>query len=253
MAVSHLLDAGCDPARVQGVPPRGLRTIEQMIHRGFHAPLTSSAGRLFDAVAAIAGVRSQVSYEGQAAVELEWLATEVGDDGRYPFELESASQGPPRRDSGEPKTSHTIDTRPLIRGVARDVERNVSARVIARRFHSTIVDILETVCEQIRSQLRIETAVLSGGVFLNALLTREVCRRLRSHGFRVYRHRLVPPNDGGLSLGQLAIAARSVGRCSPAGPIPGQPRSQNARTTGHTIYDKLTETTHVPRDTRQSD
>jgi hydrogenase maturation protein HypF len=85
----------------------------------------------------------------------------------------------------------------------------VSAALIARRFHSSLVELIAAVCGRLRVATGLETVILSGGVFLNALLTSEVCSRLRQDGFRVYRHHLVPPGDGGLSLGQLAVAAAS--------------------------------------------
>ena len=102
-----------------------------------------------------------------------------------------------------------VDARPLIRAVAVDVQKGVAAAVIARRFHSTLVDLIAAVCGRIRAEIRLNAVVLSGGVFLNALLTREATSRLREDDFRVYRHRQVPPSDGGLSLGQLAVAAAS--------------------------------------------
>jgi hydrogenase maturation protein HypF len=161
-----------------------------------NSPLTSSAGRLFDAVASIAGVRDRVSYEGQAAVELEALAMEEVADASYPFVV---CDGNPR----------IVDTRPLIRAVVTDVTNCVTTGRIARRFHSTLVEIAAAICGAIRDETRLGTVVLSGGVFLNALMTSEVSARLTREGFRVYRHRLVPPNDGGLSLGQLAVAAHA--------------------------------------------
>jgi hydrogenase maturation protein HypF len=203
MALSHLVDAGegLDLLRPR-VQPLALQTVERMLHRRLHTPMTSSMGRLFDAVAALAGVRDTVSYEGQAAMELEWLATTVPPEGAYPLALEAAEEG------GAPKW--IIDTRPLIRAVAQHAAQAVPARTIARRFHSTLVELVGMVCAKLRGATGIETVVLSGGVFLNALFTSEVSERLRRDGLRTYRHRLVPPNDGGLSLGQLAVAA---GRC----------------------------------------
>jgi len=190
MALSHALDAGCAPDSVRGIQPKERYTVMQMIQRGVHAPLTSSAGRLFDAVAALAGVRTHNSYEGQAAIELEWLASTTPAGGTYPFEL-----------------SDTVDTRPLIREIVKEVQRGVPAAVIARRFHSTMVAIITAACHHIRNERQLDRVALSGGVFLNVLLTRETCTRLRADGFHVYRHRRVPPGDGGLSLGQLAVAA----------------------------------------------
>ncbi len=97
--------------------------------------------------------------------------------------------------------------RPMIVEVAGEVRRGEAPAAIARRFHSTIVEVIARVCGRLRAETGLDAVVLSGGVFLNALLTAEADARLAGDGFRVYRHRLVPPNDGGLSLGQLAVAA----------------------------------------------
>ena len=192
MAVAHLRDAGVENAALRRrVSPQDYRTIETMLDRGVRCPPTSSAGRLFDAVAALASVRDRVSYEGQAAIELEWLATPVTADGAYPFNVEH----------------DVIDTRPLIRAVVQDVECGIDAAPIARRFHSAVADMITTVCKRICSSGGPSTVALCGGVFLNALLSVEASDRLTADGFRVHQHRQVPPNDGGLSLGQLAVAS----------------------------------------------
>jgi hydrogenase maturation protein HypF len=198
MAAAHLWDAGegFGPLETRGLHP-GLATIRTMLVRQINAPLTSSAGRLFDAVAALAGIRDRVSYEGQAAIELEGLATGIAADGSYPFQFES---GP----------VCVVDTRPLVRAVARDAASGVGPAKIGRRFHSSLVEVVATVCDQLRRETGLGAVALSGGVFLNALFTHEVFARLTRDGFRVYRHRLVPPNDGGLSLGQLAVAAAQL-------------------------------------------
>jgi hydrogenase maturation protein HypF len=205
VALAHLIDAGAprEPfeARFLQAP---LRAVTRMIERGVQSPPTSSMGRLFDAVASLVGIRDRVSFEGQAAIELEWLATETPPDYPYPVEFIDPTE------RGASEAPLVIDTRPLIRGVARDVGEGVSPARIARRFHSTLVELIAAACVRLRAATRIEAVVLSGGVFLNVLLTREVTRRLATDGFRVSRHRLVPPNDGGLSLGQLAIAAARV-------------------------------------------
>jgi hydrogenase maturation protein HypF len=202
MALAHLRDAQAplDPLAAR-LSRLDVAVVEKMLERNFNTPLTSSAGRLFDAVAVLAGVRDRVSYEAQAAMELEWLAEGHPADGAYPFELCSPAG---IETMGAPLV---VDTRPLIRAVAEEAGKGVRAGQIARRFHSTLVDLIAAVCARIRHAAGIEAVVLSGGVFLNALLTREAAARLGSEGFRVYRHRLVPPNDGGLSLGQLAVAA----------------------------------------------
>jgi hydrogenase maturation protein HypF len=206
MAVAHLVDAGAEFGSISAkCGERDLATVRTMLERRLNSPLTSSAGRLFDAVAAIAGVRTHVSYEGQAAIELEALATDVPPDMAYPFELSAERPDPGAR------AVHVIDTRPLIRAVAQDAATGVGSARIARRFHSTVVEIVAAVCTRLRAETGLDAVVLSGGVFVNALLTSEVCARLRGDGFRAYRHRLVPPNDGGLALGQIAVAVHSTG------------------------------------------
>jgi hydrogenase maturation protein HypF len=202
MALAYLLDAGADPAVLAAdVSSLTRATVTRMIPKQFQTPLTSSAGRLFDGVAALAGVRGRVSYEGQAAVELEWLSCRVPPDGVYPFGLEETVEGEP------PVRTVVVDVRPLIREMAAEVRRGTAPAIIGRRFHSTGVEVIAAVCGRIREWTGLEAVVLSGGVFLNALLTAEVTERLTRDGFRAYRHRRVPPNDGGLCLGQLAIAA----------------------------------------------
>jgi hydrogenase maturation protein HypF len=199
MALAHLLDAETSLASLTArILPSQTRTVTQMLERRFNTPLTSSAGRLFDAVASLAGVRDQVSHEGQAAVELEWLATPAKQDGTYPFIITSSREG---------ELPIVVDTRPMIREIAREAANGTEAAGIARRFHSALVDLIADVCGRLGRLTGIEAVVLSGGVFLNALLTSEVYAQLVKDGFRVYRHSLVPPSDGGLSLGQLAIAA----------------------------------------------
>jgi hydrogenase maturation protein HypF len=206
MAAAHLRDAGAVCAAYESrVAAASLRTIRRMIERQFNTPLTSSAGRLFDAVASLAGVRDRVSYEGQAAMELEWLATSTPVEGAYPFDIIEGGQTDP---------ALLIETRPIISAVAKEIDTGVQPAQVARRFHCTWVEIIAAVCARIRRSTGLDVVVFSGGVFMNALLTLEAEERLSRDGFRVYRHRLVPPNDGGLSLGQVAIAASQL---TPAG------------------------------------
>ena len=177
------------------IPAKTRAAVSQLIAKGFNSPLTSSCGRLFDSVAALIGERDTIQYEGQAAIELEWLAASFPVEPAYPIKW--------KRD--EP--SLAIDTRPLISAVARDVLAGLPPGRMAHRFHSTLVEIILTLCAAMRKQTGIPSVVLSGGVFLNATLTRELVARLSAAGFRVHQQTLVPPNDGGLCLGQLAIAA----------------------------------------------
>src|SRR5438105_1199750 len=182
MAVSYLRAAG-EEVEADGV-------LLRMLERGVSCPLTSSMGRLFDAAAAISGLRGRVSYEGQRAVELEWLATGADGEPPYPVELDGG----------------IVDTRPLIRALARDAREGLAATRIARRFHSGIVELIARTCVWLRDRGAPDSVALSGGVFMNAILLEEASQRLSALGFRVLRHRLVPPNDGGLALGQLAAA-----------------------------------------------
>ncbi|HEX4071497.1 MAG TPA: carbamoyltransferase HypF, partial [Planctomycetaceae bacterium] len=252
MAFSHLRDADCERSLLHGrIPATTRRTIETMLDRGFNAPKTSSAGRLFDAVASLVGIRDRVSFEGQAAVQLEWLATQAGIEDSYSFEIERFHDP-----SGE--GAAVVDTRPVIRAVVQDVQRGVETRRIARRFHSTIVSIIEKTCWAVRKATGIEAVVLSGGVFMNALIAREAAHSLLKAGFRIYQQHLVPPNDGGLCLGQLAVAAalstpsRQDARMQPvtvAASAPGvRPTESNQPLAS--CPSLLEEQAHVPRDPR---
>jgi len=216
MAAGYLMDAGCEcEALRRRVDPAAWRTALKMMDRGFNSPLTSSAGRLFDAVATIAGVRDRVSYEGQAAIELEWAAARgeqeaptlalprrtKGGDKNYSFDLSPIDDG----------FGWEVDTRSLIRGVVEEVAQHTPIGTIANRMHETMAAIVEAVCVRLRKATEINRIVLSGGVFMNRLFTERATGRLTDEGFAVYRQRIVPPNDGGLSLGQLAVAAALIG------------------------------------------
>jgi hydrogenase maturation protein HypF len=202
MAAAYLIDAGLPIASAAGLAPSSvISAVERMLDRGFNSPFTTSAGRLFDAVAALAGFRRRVSYEGQAAIELEWLASHAARDEVYDFEMQEPA------DCSRGSSPILLDMRPLAARVCEDMRRCEAPAVIARRFHSTIVDLIARVCNRLRVTSRLDAVVLSGGVFMNALLAAEVPDRLEADGFRVFSHRRVPPGDGGISLGQLAVAA----------------------------------------------
>jgi len=162
---------------------------------GAHAPLTSSAGRLFDAVAAILDVRDRVSYEGQAAIELEQLAGDLPAT-PYPIEIRLVGDG------------FELDGAGLIRAVAADVIAGTGRALIAARFHESLAEAIVGGCRAARERSGLDAVALSGGVFQNARLLARAIERLDGEGFRVLRHRRVPPNDGGVSLGQAVVAAR---------------------------------------------
>jgi hydrogenase maturation protein HypF len=219
MALAHLRDAGvdCDPLRKR-VDPVQWRACHRMIERRFNSPPTSSSGRLFDAVASLIGLRDVVSYEAQAAMELEWLAADKAAEGEYPFDLEhhslsdeGAAFPPLPPGEGVIGTSlKMVDTRPLLRAIVDDLAHGVAPAQIARRFHFTLAKMILEVCRQIRSSCGISRVVLSGGAFINEVLTSDAVRLLEQDGFVVFRHEVVPTGDGGLSLGQLAIAAAQL-------------------------------------------
>jgi hydrogenase maturation protein HypF len=169
----------------------------RLIEGGGPSPSTTSAGRLFDAVAALVGLRTTVSYEGQAAIELEALAAGISDDraDAYPVELT-------RRDAVT-----VLDPAPLIRAVMDELERGTSPALVAAGFHSGLGFGAARLAARLASDRGVSTVALSGGVFQNSRLTRIVERELIELGLEVLVHERVPPNDGGISVGQAAIAA----------------------------------------------
>jgi len=185
---------------LKGMPESTVRLLKQMIDKGINAPLTSSCGRLFDAVAALVGLRQKVSYEGQAALELEMAIADESEKGSYPFSL--------IEEQGllifEPST--------LIRAIAAEVLSGAEAGRVSARFHNTLAHMILESCKRIRERTGLTTVALSGGVFQNLYLTEKTVEVLEGGGFRVLTHSLVPPNDGGLALGQAVIAGWQVSR-----------------------------------------
>jgi hydrogenase maturation protein HypF len=170
------------------------RVLGRMIEQGVNSPPTSSMGRLFDGISALIGVREVAHYDAQAAIELEQLI-EPGTVGE-PLEWELHRDESPMR----------IDPRPLVRQLTAETERGAGAAELSLRFHSTVVEMVRRTCLEARERSGVEDVVLSGGVFQNEFLLRGCQRALREAGFPVYVHRRVPTNDGGVALGQAAIA-----------------------------------------------
>jgi hydrogenase maturation protein HypF len=175
-------------------PPEELGVLAHQLTSGFGTVPTSSMGRLFDAVAALAGVRGVVDYEAQAAIELEGLARGVPDDGAYAFGL--AGSSPLVADPG-----------PVVRSVVADRRAGVPAEVVAARFHTGVADLVAELAGRVRGATGLGTVVLGGGVFGNALLLSGARRRLEERDFTVLTPEQLPANDGGLALGQLLVAA----------------------------------------------
>jgi hydrogenase maturation protein HypF len=175
----------------------------QLEHR-LNSPQTSSMGRLFDAVAALAGVRQKVNYEGQAAIELEALV-DPSETGSYPFELVQSDSS-----NSLGSSSLFIDARPLIHAVVEDKLSGAPASLIAARFHNGVATMVLEVCQAIKQNTGCQLVALSGGVWQNVTLVAKTLRLLQLDGFIVYTHHQVPPNDGGLALGQAIIAAHRL-------------------------------------------
>jgi hydrogenase maturation protein HypF len=198
MAVAHLQAAGESPDRArfgEAVDARAWTTVCAMVERRLNCPDTSSVGRLFDGVAALLGVCTHASFDGEAAMRLESLALASTAEGSYPFDL------------GYDEAVVRVHCGPLVSAIVGEFRAGVPAADVARRFHTSLAALIVDVCGRLREDGAPETVALSGGVFLNRLLSSEATAGLERAGFSVYRNRKVPPNDGGLSFGQLAVAA----------------------------------------------
>jgi hydrogenase maturation protein HypF len=182
--------------RLPGIPPEAWNAVSRMVSTGFGAPMTSSAGRLFDAVAALARVRIRnCSFEGQAAMELEAVC-DPWERGTY--EIPVLEDG-------------VLDPRHAIKRVAVDAAAGVPAGVIAARFHRGLAEATALACERLAERHGLDTVVLSGGVFQNRRLLDQTTEPLAAAGLRVLTHERVPPNDGGIAYGQAAVAASRIG------------------------------------------
>ena len=200
LALSYLLDTfgsrldSLDLPLLRRMPAKKLASVRAMIERNINTVPTSACGRLFDAVASIVGVRDDVNFEAQAAIELEMSAL-PGVDAVYPFDISSA----------EPAE---IDVRPTIEAIAQNVLANKPSGWIAAAFHNTLAAIVVEICRRLRASDGIRKVCLTGGTFQNVYLLERALAGLRSNDFEVFVHSQVPPNDGGIALGQAVIANR---------------------------------------------
>jgi hydrogenase maturation protein HypF len=205
LALAYLAEAGVrwdpDLPPVQSCSENERMIMRQMLEREINAPRTSSVGRLFDAVSALCGVRSEVNYEAQAAIELEALADRA-ERGAYVFEVNGGN----------------IQTAALIRAIVSDLRSGVAVPVISARFHNGLAEVILRVCARIRAEQGLGSVALSGGVWQNMLLLERTVGGLREAGFRVHQHHKIPANDGGVSLGQAMIAGMRL-LANKAGPM----------------------------------
>jgi len=189
---------------VQQLDPHKLELVVRMIEQRVNSPLTSSCGRLFDAVAALAGIRREVNYEAQAAIELEMAISpdsveknrddDTGDDA-YPFDVRSDGAG------------WVISTKPMFEALLADLSDHASASAVSRRFHNGLVEVLTRVAQLVGERYGLARVCLSGGTFQNLYLLEHLQANLQDRGFHVFTHSEVPAGDGGLSLGQAVVAA----------------------------------------------
>ncbi|MBZ5565209.1 MAG: carbamoyltransferase HypF [Acidobacteriia bacterium] len=186
---------------VRQLDQRQVRILLRAVERGVNSPLTSSCGRLFDAVAALVGVRQRVNYEAQAAIELEAsIPPDANEDVAYPFDV------------GEDGTGWIVNPAPMLRALLSDLRAGVPVGVLSRRFHLGLVSALAATAERVRRQCGLDRVCLSGGTFQNVFLFENLVRHLTAAGFKVFTHAEVPAGDGGLSLGQALVAAHRVRR-----------------------------------------
>ncbi|HER43966.1 MAG TPA: carbamoyltransferase HypF [Candidatus Eisenbacteria bacterium] len=207
MALVHLHRLFGDRLLAHGSPAAALfeglpaRQVLDLAQRGFHSPPTSSMGRLFDAVSFLLGGGSRVSYEAEAAVSLEALALEAGAESRsHPFHV-SAGGG---------ENAELIDPAPLLEGIMGDIAAGISRTDIARIFHNSVAALVADTVARHSERTGIRDVVVSGGVFQNRLLCELLAESARGAGWKLHWHLLVPPNDGGVSYGQAAVAAAAL-------------------------------------------
>ncbi len=199
MAVSYLCDAfekdfaGHDLPLFKQIDNNKIKFIAEMISKKVNSPLTSSLGRFFDGMAAIIGIRNNVFFEGQAAMDLEMIADQ---DTKEVYDFEWTSEKIRR-----------ILLKPIICGVIKDMDKNVHISKISGKLHNTIIILFSELCEVIRKETGLNRVALSGGVFQNSIILSGLIKGLSNRGFKVITHSLVSTNDGGISLGQAVIAA----------------------------------------------
>ncbi len=187
-------------APVQAFSSQELLLLQSMLQKEINAPRTSSVGRLFDAVAAIVGIRQKVIFEGQAAMELEFVLDGIETDEAYDFDIieeRAASHGL--------SSPVVIDWELMLCAIIEDARAGVTTNKMAAKFHNTLAETVVSLARRAGE----ERVVLTGGCFQNKYLTERTIRRLQNEGFRPYWHQRVPPNDGGIALGQIAAASQS--------------------------------------------
>ena len=195
----------CDPAEA--------RLVLTMKARGINTVTSTSCGRLFDAVSAVLGIRRASSFEGEAATQLQFAAERCPTDERPAYVLAADPQAH-LMDSAD-ADRFTLDTQALFRMVVRGLEQGLSREYLAYAFHLGLAELVVAACERVRAERGVNIAALTGGCYQNTLLLQLSQRLLQKSGFTVLTHHLVPPNDGGIALGQAVVAAQRMKAQSP--------------------------------------
>jgi hydrogenase maturation protein HypF len=208
MAISYLYHVFSEGMLDLNIPllkridEKKIRTIIRMIESKVNSPYTSSSGRLFDAVSSIIGIRDTITYEAQAAIELEMMAqTDIKD--RYTFTLQKNCLPNGGR-------CFDISVKDMIIEIVDEVKHNVPQPIISAKFHNTLAEMISSICEKISNESKINRVVLSGGTFQNMYLLGKVLESLENRELELYIHKQVPSNDGGISLGQAVIGSKSI-------------------------------------------
>jgi hydrogenase maturation protein HypF len=193
----------------QDVTAVELSAVKGMLQRKLNSPQTSSMGRLFDAVASLIGLRQQMRFEGQAAMELEFALDGIEMDDCYELRVAAREDARPTTTPNSalrtPHSAFVLDWSPMIEAILSDVQKGVAIGRISAKFHNALAEAVVTVAKKTGER----RVVLSGGCFQNRYLTERTVRRLQAEGFQPYWHQRVPPNDGGIALGQVVAALRA--------------------------------------------
>ena len=180
-------------APIRAFSLRERKVLSRMLEQGLHSPMTSSMGRLFDAAASLLDIRHTITYEGQAAIELE---SEIlcSSESCYPFDIQ------------QQEDVTILNWEPLLRTLLEDLKQNMPCSIASIKFHNTVVEMIVAVAHQVGEQ----QIALTGGCFQNRYLTERAVHRLHTEGFKPYWHHQIPPNDGGIAVGQIVGAMRAL-------------------------------------------
>jgi hydrogenase maturation protein HypF len=181
-----------------------LAALRTMLAKRLNSPVTTSMGRLFDAVASLINLRQQIRFEGQAAMELEFALEGVETNEAYPLPIAEPATATNISKIGNRKSEMILNWLPMVEAILADVKDGIPAGIISARFHNALAESIVAVAKR-AGQNRV---ALSGGCFQNRYLTERAVRRLQAEGFRPHWHQRVPPNDGGIALGQVVAALR---------------------------------------------